>query len=63
LQAGETALNAAKDESSRAPAAAAVCRSAFEALAAKMRDIKECYFYVPPLTAAGLFQSKISMYA
>jgi hypothetical protein len=54
VQAGETALNAAKDESSRTPVAAAVCRSAFEALTAKMRDIKERYFYVSPLTAADL---------
>jgi hypothetical protein len=50
----DTALTAAKNEETRTPVANARCKTAFEALAAKMRDIKKRWFYVPPLTEADI---------
>ncbi|MDR0721903.1 MAG: hypothetical protein LBF75_03775 [Treponema sp.] len=44
------ALATAKHEATRTPVATAQCKTAFEALTAKMRGIKKRYFYVPPLT-------------
>jgi hypothetical protein len=52
-QAADASLAAAKNESARTPVAAARCRVDFEALAAKMRDIKRRYFLMPPLAAAN----------
>ena len=46
----ESALEAAKNESTRTPVANARCKEAFDALSAEMRDIKKRYFYNPPLT-------------
>jgi hypothetical protein len=48
--AAESALDAAKNESARAPVATARCKEAFDALTAEMRDIKRRYFLSPPLT-------------
>jgi hypothetical protein len=50
----ESALSTAKDEATRTPVATAQCKTAFEELIAKMRNIKKRYFYVPPLTDADL---------
>jgi hypothetical protein len=50
--AADTALAAAKNETTRTPVATAQCREAFDALTAKMRDIKKRYFLTPPLTEA-----------
>ncbi|MDR1466327.1 MAG: hypothetical protein LBI40_01735, partial [Treponema sp.] len=50
----DEALAVAKNETTRTPVATAQCRTAFDALTAKMRDIKKRYFYVPPLTQADL---------
>jgi hypothetical protein len=50
----DTALAAAKNEETRTPVANARCKTAFEALAAKMRDVKKRWFYVPPLSPADL---------
>jgi hypothetical protein len=52
VQTADTALAAAKNETTRTPVATAQCREAFEALTAKMRDIKKRYFLTPPLTEA-----------
>jgi hypothetical protein len=52
--AADTALAAAKNETTRTPVATARCREAFEALTDKMRDIKRRYFLEPPLTEADL---------
>jgi hypothetical protein len=49
-----TALTTAQNETTRTPVATAQCKAAFEALVAKMRDIKKRYFYVPPLTEADI---------
>jgi hypothetical protein len=59
IQSAETALTAARNETTRTPVATAQCKTAFEALTAKMRDIKRRYFFSPPLleadfTALGL---------
>jgi hypothetical protein len=51
-QAADTALAAAKNETTRTPVATARCKEAFEALTDKMRDIKRRYFLSPPLTAS-----------
>ncbi|MHB9291053.1 hypothetical protein Holit_00125 [Hollandina sp. SP2] len=51
-QAADTALSAAKNETTRTPVATAQCREAFDRLTAKMRDIKKRYFLSPPLTEA-----------
>ncbi|MDR0785009.1 MAG: hypothetical protein LBE74_03895 [Treponema sp.] len=50
--AADAALTAAKNETTRTPVATAQCKTAFEALTAKMWDIKKRYFYTPPLTGA-----------
>ncbi|MDR0723151.1 MAG: hypothetical protein LBF75_10255 [Treponema sp.] len=50
----EEVLATAKHEATRTPVATAQCKTAFEALTAKMRDIKKRYFYVPPLADADL---------
>jgi hypothetical protein len=52
IQAADTALTTAQNETTRTPVAAAQCRAAFEALAEKMRDMKRRYFLTPPLTDA-----------
>jgi hypothetical protein len=52
--AADGALATAKHEATRTPVATAQCKTAFEALTAKMRDSKKRYFYVPPLTDADL---------
>jgi hypothetical protein len=59
IQSADAALTAARNESTRTPVATAQCKTAFEALTAKMRDIKRRYFFTPPLadadfTALGL---------
>jgi hypothetical protein len=46
------ALEVAKTETTRTPVATAQCKAAFEAMIAKMRDIKKRYFLTPPLTEA-----------
>ncbi|GHV91633.1 hypothetical protein AGMMS50268_21360 [Spirochaetia bacterium] len=46
----ETALNTAKNETTRTPVATAQCRAAFEALTSFMRDAKRRFFLSPPLT-------------
>ena len=46
----ESALEAAKNESTRTPVATARCKESFDALTAEMRDIKKRYFLSPPLT-------------
>jgi hypothetical protein len=45
-----SALDAAKNETSRTPVATARCKEAFDALTAAMRDVKRRYFLTPPLT-------------
>jgi hypothetical protein len=50
MLAADDALTAAKNETTRTPVATAHCRTAFEALAAAMRDMKRRYFLSPPLT-------------
>ncbi|MDR2515756.1 MAG: hypothetical protein LBC88_00050, partial [Spirochaetaceae bacterium] len=50
----ETALDTARNETTRTPVATARCREAFEALAAGMRDFKRRYFLEPPLSDADL---------
>jgi hypothetical protein len=54
VTAAETALTAAKNEETRTPVATAQCKTAFEELAAVMRDIKKRFFYEPPLTNADI---------
>ena len=49
-QAAEYDLNVAQNEITRTPVTTAKCRASFEALIAKMRDIKKRYFLSPPLT-------------
>ena len=44
------ALAASRNETTRTPVATAQCREAFDALTARMRDIKRRYFLTPPLT-------------
>jgi hypothetical protein len=48
----ENALSKAKNETTRTPVATAQCKTAFEALIAKMRDMKKRYFLTPPLQDA-----------
>ena len=48
--AAESALDAAKNESTRTPVATARCKESFDALTAEMRDIKKRYLLSPPLT-------------
>ncbi|MDR1215131.1 MAG: hypothetical protein LBK25_00455 [Treponema sp.] len=52
--AAKSALEQSQNETTRTPVATAQCRTAFAALAAKMRDIKRRYFYVPPLSEVDL---------
>jgi hypothetical protein len=52
IQASETALATAQNETTRTPVATAQCKAAFDTLAAKMRDIKRRYFLSPPLVDA-----------
>ena len=47
--AAESALEAAKNESTRTPVATARCKESFDALTAEMWDIKKRYFLSPPL--------------
>ncbi|MDR2444432.1 MAG: hypothetical protein LBD44_00650 [Spirochaetaceae bacterium] len=44
-----TALETAKNETTRTPVATAQCKEAFDALTAFMRDFKRRYFLSPPL--------------
>jgi hypothetical protein len=48
----KSALDTAKNESTRTPVATARCKEAFDALIAEMRDVKRRYFLIPPLTEA-----------
>ncbi|MDR2448027.1 MAG: hypothetical protein LBD58_12195 [Treponema sp.] len=50
--AADTALAAAKNETTRTPVATARCKAAFDALTAQMRDFKRRYFLSPPLSDA-----------
>jgi hypothetical protein len=45
----DTALTAAKNETTRTPVATAQCKEAFDALIAAKRDMKRRYFLTPPL--------------
>jgi hypothetical protein len=45
----DTALSAAKNETTRTPVATAQCKEAFDALTAAVRDMKRRYFLTPPL--------------
>jgi hypothetical protein len=54
IQSADAALTAAQNETTRTPVATAQCKTAFEALSAKMRDIKRRYFLQPPLDEPGL---------
>jgi hypothetical protein len=49
IQAADTALATAKNETTRTPVATAQCKEAFDALIAAMRDMKRRYFLTPPL--------------
>jgi hypothetical protein len=51
-QAAGDALAIAKNETTRTPVTTAQCKEAFEALIAKMRDMKKRYFLTPPLADA-----------
>jgi hypothetical protein len=51
-QEADSALATAKNETTRTPVATARCRTVFEALTDKMRDVKRRYFLTPPLTEA-----------
>jgi hypothetical protein len=46
---GRTALEIAKNETTRTPVANAQCKEAFDALSGFMRDFKRRYFLTPPL--------------
>jgi hypothetical protein len=48
-QTASTALETAKNETTRTPVATAKCKEAFDALIAGMRDFKKRYFLTPPL--------------
>jgi hypothetical protein len=49
IQAAANALQTAKNETTRTPVANALCKEAFDALIAAMRDMKKRYFLAPPL--------------
>ncbi|MDR1949774.1 MAG: hypothetical protein LBQ38_10310 [Spirochaetaceae bacterium] len=49
IQAADTTLTTARNETTRTPVATAQCKTAFEALITKMRDMKKRYFLTPPL--------------
>ena len=53
ITAADAALEATKG-AGRGPVATAACKAAFAALTAKMRDIKDRYFKIPPLTNEDL---------
>jgi hypothetical protein len=55
-----SALEAAKNESTRTPVVTAQCKQAFKRLEAKMRDIKKRYFLAPPLEDADFIALGIS---
>ena len=50
----ETALKTAQNEETRTPVAGARCKTAFNSLTDKMRDIKKRWFHEPPLTEADV---------
>lgn len=50
----ETALKTAQNEETRTHVANARCKTAFDALTAKMRDIKKRWFFEPPLSDADI---------
>jgi hypothetical protein len=50
--AARTALQTAKNETTRTPVANALCKEAFDALESCMRDFKRRYFLSPPLLAS-----------
>jgi hypothetical protein len=52
--AADAALTEAKNEATRTPVATAQCKTAFDGMIGKMRDLKKRYFYVPPLSEADL---------
>jgi hypothetical protein len=52
ISAADTALTTAQNETTRTPVATAQCKAAFEALIARLRDIKKRYFLSPPLDPA-----------
>ena len=54
IQAAETALNTAMNETTRTPVATAQCKAAFDALIAFMRDTKKRFFLGPPLDNPAL---------
>ena len=54
IQAAESALSTAQNETTRAPVATAQCKADFEALTDKARDIKRRYFLEPPLDDPAL---------
>jgi hypothetical protein len=49
IQTADSALAAAKNETTRTPVATAQCKEAFDVLTAAMRDMKRRYFLTPPL--------------
>jgi hypothetical protein len=49
IQTADTALAAAKNETTRTPVATTQCKEAFDALTVAMRDMKRRYFLTPPL--------------
>jgi hypothetical protein len=59
IQAAETALSAAQNETTRTPVATAQCKAAFEALTDKARDIKRRYFLEPPLDDPALVSLRL----
>ena len=54
IQAAESALSTAQNETTRTPVATAQCKAAFDALTAFMRDTKKRYFLEPPLDDAAI---------
>ncbi|GHU48303.1 hypothetical protein FACS1894200_05080 [Spirochaetia bacterium] len=54
VSAAESALSLIKDESTCTSVTTARCNTAFDAMAAAMRNIKRRYFFVPPLADADL---------
>jgi hypothetical protein len=57
IQAANAALTAAQNENTRTPVVTAQCKAAFDALTAKMRDMKRRYFLGPPLAEADFVAS------
>jgi hypothetical protein len=52
--AAKTALETARNETTRTPVANAQCKEAFDALIERMRDFKRRYFLTPPLLDSDL---------